>query len=411
VGNGERGNLTIILPGGERAIAPEILDNLVYAVTFSGSSGERRDITTAPGEAYVTLTLGRGGWTVQADAYLGGVLFGSGGTSFRITDSSAQSVHITMSSFYLTGIDAVTGALASAVAEDPSAGSDADHAIPLAVSLDLADASEGWVALREAIATKAKYVALDLSASAMDGTEFAPHAAAPSGEGLIVSLVLPNRAKSIAAGDSGEPTFERFTALKSIVGGAVTSIGEYAFTSCPGLVSVSLPKAETIGTQAFDSCYSLNSVSLPEAETIGAQAFGGCYSLNSISLPEATYIGSGAFGGCYSLNSVSLPEATYIGNRAFEYTETTASLTVTLGGTPPELGTSMFGDVNFAKLVIVKVPDNDAWSGLISGSPYDQDTAPFDGNWGNAFRGGGWDGTYLTGTVNTNITLKIEPLP
>ncbi|MDR0387854.1 MAG: hypothetical protein LBH57_07420, partial [Treponema sp.] len=54
------------------------------------------------------------------------------------------------------------------------------------------------------------------------------------------------------------------------------------------------------------------------------------------------------------------------------------------------------------KTVTVKVPS--AATGYGS-SP----TNPTDDNWGNAFRGKGWDGTSYSGAeVNSNITLYIQ---
>jgi hypothetical protein len=113
---------------------------------------------------------------------------------------------------------------------------------------------------------------------------------------------------------------------------------------------------------------------------------------------------------------VNLPVATSVGNYAFWYTGTEKALTVTLGDTPPELGTNMFVGVpntyaseTGTKSVTVKVPDNAAWSGII-GTYSGSDTTP---NWGNAFRGGGWNGTGMmdSSTVNENISLTIEALP
>ena len=100
-----------------------------------------------------------------------------------------------------------------------------------------------------------------------------------------------------------------------------------------------------------------------------------------MSLNAAESIGSSAFYGCTALATLSLPAI------------------------PPRLGTNMFGGITASQTVTVKVP-----AGALSayGPPPANTT---DNNWGNAFRGKGWDGTsYLTGTVNGNITLLIEEL-
>jgi hypothetical protein len=73
----------------------------------------------------------------------------------------------------------------------------------------------------------------------------------------------------------------------------------------------------------------------------------------------------------------------------------------------------IFNNVTSAKSVIVKVPNNTDWSGIISGSPYNATTAPFTDNWGNGFRGCGWDGANIVtgGLANSYITLTVQPLP
>jgi hypothetical protein len=75
----------------------------------------------------------------------------------------------------------------------------------------------------------------------------------------------------------------------------------------------------------------------------------------------------------------------------------------------PKLGIRLLVGVTSAKTVTVKVPSGEiAWSDIISGSPYEETTPTYTDNWGNAFRGLGWDGTYQSGTVNDSIKLIIE---
>jgi hypothetical protein len=142
---------------------------------------------------------------------------------------------------------------------------------------------------------------------------------------------------------------------------------------------------------------------------IGEYAFLGCDALETVSLPAATAIGDSAFLLCYTLTSVSLPAATSIGGGAFNYTGT-GPLAVTLGAAVPTLGTGMSLNGGETKSVTVKVPsDATAWDGIVSGSPYEGgDTTA---NWGNGFRGGGWDETghmIDDSKVNGNITLTVE---
>ena len=101
----------------------------------------------------------------------------------------------------------------------------------------------------------------------------------------------------------------------------VTSIGNYAFSDCSGLTSVTIPGSVTsIGDRAFYKCSGLTSVTIPDSVTrIGSYAFDGCSGLTSVTIPSGvTSIGYGAFAHCSGLTSVTIPNSvTSIGDRAF----------------------------------------------------------------------------------------------
>jgi hypothetical protein len=192
---------------------------------------------------------------------------------------------------------------------------------------------------------------------------------------------------------------------------AITRIGGGAFFGCTSLTTVNAPAATSIGDVAFSRCFALATVDLPAATSIGAEAFGYCKALTTVSLPAATSIGNEAFSYCEALTTVSLPAATSIGGHAFGNTGSKRALTVTLGSAVPMLGTSLFFGVSTTKSVTVRVPSGaDAWKGK---------TGTFSGanttvNWGNGFRGGGWQTVYESfwsngsAFVNQYISLRIE---
>jgi hypothetical protein len=163
---------------------------------------------------------------------------------------------------------------------------------------------------------------------------------------------------------------------------------------------VSLPAATTIGDSAFSGCTSLESVSLPAVITIPDNSSAFSYSsLTSVSLPAATFIGSGAFYNCTSLESVSLPAATSIGGYAF-YNCTSLSR-INLGRTAPTLGINIFVGISTSQTVTVRMPGGGTGYGTVPEDSYV--------NWGNGFRGKGWDGSaYLNGSVNPYIILVYE---
>ena len=347
------------------------------------------------------------------------------------------------------------------------------YPVTLALNMPLGEMpSSQWQALLSALRDTGKYVNLDLSACAITDKVFDPYVGGQIGQEMIVSLVLPKQAQSIANsnGYSAYDYFDKLTqvsganvknindtafaycsALKTVNMPAATTIGNSAFhncssleivnlpkatytgsnsfDNCTSLINVTLPNATTIGDGAFDNCTSLTSVSLPKATTIGILAFELCTSLININLPEATTIDSGAFDRCTNLATVDLPKAGYIGQVVFDsctsltsvnipsirdidrsaFSNTgTQSLTITMGVTAPALGTDMFDSVNANKPVTVKVPAGATGYTPFTGTAVTIELGNANMTWANGFRGMGWPNS-TPGSGNSNITLIIEP--
>ncbi|MDR1587571.1 MAG: leucine-rich repeat protein [Treponema sp.] len=260
----------------------------------------------------------------------------------------------------------------------------------------------------------------------------------------------------------GVSAFEECVALETLSLPVVTSIGNYAFNTCKALRSLSFPRVQSIGHCAFALCDALTTVSLPASlmelgnnlfagcenltgilvneantafkaeggmllnkagdtligypsargavtldstvKTVGGYAFYSCEALKTLKLPAVKTVYLYAFGFCSALETVELPEAQSIRIRAFGNTGSGA-LTVTLGSKAPTLGEDIFLN-SVSKTVTIKVPSGATGYGTI---PFTYSGDDKTANWGNGFRGGGWNNSAFTkeGNINSNITLHI----
>jgi len=239
----------------------------------------------------------------------------------------------------------------------------------------------------------------------------------------LTSISFP---KATSIGDS---SFKNCTSLGSVNGADVTLIGVSAFFGCVSLESITFPKAEVISKGAFKNCTSLENVSFPLATSILGPnihyegnvaigdllddgAFEGCTNLKTVNFPLVTTIGASAFYRCTKLESANFPAVTLIWGAVFENTGATA-LTITLGAEAPELHEGIFFNVEVAKSVTVKVPQNATGYGSTIPITYSGTYTVYTDipvTWGSGFRNMGWDGqNYLTCAFILNGNPHLAP--
>jgi uncharacterized repeat protein (TIGR02543 family) len=138
---------------------------------------------------------------------------------------------------------------------------------------------------------------------------------------------------TVLAGDIGEDAFNGCTNLATIVlGDGVTGIGDSAFRGCVPLTSLAVPgNVAAIGSSAFWGCSNLVEVVISNgvSKTIGDWAFSSCESLATLSLGEGVAsIGERAFMNCRAIAALAMPDSVEtIGASAFSGCSGLAALT------------------------------------------------------------------------------------
>lgn len=166
----------------------------------------------------------------------------------------------------------------------------------------------------------------------------------------LTSVTIPNSVTSI-----DNHAFYCCSGLTSvIIPNNITSIGDYAFKECSNLTVLTIPNSVTnIGKYAFDGCTNLSSVSIPNSvTTIGVFAFSRCSSLTSVIIPNSiTSISNSTFSNCTSLTSVTIPNSVInIGDAAFFGC---SSLTaVTIPNSITTIGTNAFAYCSLTSMTI-----------------------------------------------------------
>ncbi len=153
---------------------------------------------------------------------------------------------------------------------------------------------------------------------------------------VVIPASVTYNGKTYSVTSIGDYAFSGCSGLTSVtIPNSVISIGNYAFEECSSLTSVIIPNSVTsIGIGAFDNCRSLTSVTIPNSVTsIGHDAFRDCHSLTSVTIPNSvTSIGIGAFDNCSGLTSITIPNSVIsIGNYAFSGCSGLTSIKVASG--------------------------------------------------------------------------------
>lgn len=151
--------------------------------------------------------------------------------------------------------------------------------------------------------------------------------------GKATKLSVPGKINGYIVVAIGDYAFSNCRSLTSItIPDGVTIIGDFAFHYCTALTIINLPNGITeIGEYAFNYCTSLTDITLPNGITeIRKGTFNDCYSLSVIELPDGiTAIGKGAFIHCESLTSITIPDGVAtIENNAFEYCKSLDSIII-----------------------------------------------------------------------------------
>jgi hypothetical protein len=257
------------------------------------------------------------------------------GVSFTVRDPEVSG--FTSIEAALAHLDTLTG------------GGTVDTPVSLKLNVDLSSSATGWAAFLTALATKNKYVDLDLSPCALPYEYGLYYFDLSSGSDRIVSLVLPDCTTGFTRAGQVQYTY-----LKTISGAEIASLDQYTFEGYTALTTVSFPKVTSIGTHAFSGCSALTTISFsgatttvpeaafygcaalttaavtaafPNVTTIGDHAFYGCEALTAASFPHVTELGESAFYGCTSLSTASFPAVTSVGYGAFEGCSSLASAT------------------------------------------------------------------------------------
>lgn len=147
-------------------------------------------------------------------------------------------------------------------------------------------------------------------------------------------------------------------------------LGDGAFIGCGQLTEITVPsRINKIPDFAFSYCVGLKKVSLPDAvKEIGAYSFTGCESLTSINLQNVEIFGDYAFTSCLSLSAIDLEQAQQIGLAVFAETSVSGNIIadnlVSIGANAfQKSGDTVYTSINSFSAVMLQTIGQQAFDG------------------------------------------------
>ena len=123
-------------------------------------------------------------------------------------------------------------------------------------------------------------------------------------------LTVPTEIEGKVVNKIGDYGFSECTTINSItIPSNIKSIGKYAFNKCTGLINATIPTTvDSVGDYAFYNCTGLVNVTISEGvQSIGEGAFYNCTSLVEAVVPDtAVKVGSHAFYNCTSMTTATI---------------------------------------------------------------------------------------------------------
>lgn len=128
--------------------------------------------------------------------------------------------------------------------------------------------------------------------------------------------------------------------------GESVSFGNYPFSNCTSLKTITIPYNMVPPRSAFENCFALKSLTIPStasAASLASNVCQSCYSLASISIPlSITNIMAYSLNTCGSLKRVVIPNNVWnLGNAAFNYCKNLK--TITIPSSVTTIGTYLIG--------------------------------------------------------------------